>query len=126
MNLFSFIARATSRLRTSQRFSFEDNIAFLLYLVLYGYACLIAFSSLWWPMGRDQGILAWVGDTILNGGLPYRDAWDVKGPASHYVYALVGWLFGRNQWGIRLLDLLLVFAASLALWRLLRCLRSSF
>ena len=64
-----------------------------------------AVSSLWFPFGWDQGIMAWLGDTILRGGMPYRDAFDIKGPAAHYINALAQALFGHNLWGIRLLDL---------------------
>ena len=48
-------------------------------------AALAAVVSLWWPYGWDQGAMAWVGDTIVDGGMPYRDAWDVKGPLTYYV-----------------------------------------
>lgn len=67
---------------------------------------LWALSSLWYPFGWDQGIMAWVGSTILDGGMPYRDAFDIKGPVAHYVFALAQALFGHNLWGIRVLDLL--------------------
>lgn len=62
-----------------------------------------AFASLTWPFGWDQGIFAWVGETITRGGMPYRDAWDIKGPLPYYTYALAHWLFERNLWGIRIL-----------------------
>ena len=41
------------------------------------------------PMGADQGLYAYVGERILAGELPYRDAWDQKPPAIHYTYALM-------------------------------------
>ena len=46
-------------------------------------------GSLFLPLGRDQGIFAWVGGVILSGGLPYADAWEVKGPLSHFEKHLV-------------------------------------
>ena len=39
-----------------------------------GFVLLWALASLRWPFGLDQGIFAWVGDTVLRGGWPYRDA----------------------------------------------------
>ncbi len=87
-------------------------------LALIVYVTLIALGSLWWPMGRDQGIFAWVGDVIVSGGAPYRDAWEQKGPATHYTYAAAQWLFGRASWSIRLLDLILLGITVAALWRL--------
>jgi hypothetical protein len=77
-----------------------------------------AISTLWWPFSPDHGIFAWVGDVILQGGMPYRDAWEVKGPVVHYTYTLAQLLFGRTMWGIRLLDLALLALALLFLWRI--------
>jgi hypothetical protein len=73
-----------------------------------------AVASLTWPFGLDQGIFAWVGDTILRGGVPYRDAWEIKGPATHYLYALAQLVFGRHVYGLRVLDLALLAASALA------------
>jgi Dolichyl-phosphate-mannose-protein mannosyltransferase len=81
-------------------------------------AIVVAISSLWWPMRRDQGIFAWVGDVIMRGGLPYKDAWDIKGPLTYYVYALSQAIFGRTQWGIRALDLFFLTVTAYFLWRL--------
>jgi hypothetical protein len=88
------------------------------WLALVAFIVTWGISSLWWPFGPDQGIFAWVGDVILNGGMPYRDAWEVKGPAAHYIYALAQLLFGQNMWGIRLLDLCFLALSLIALWRL--------
>jgi len=55
--------------------------------------------------GRDQGIYAVVGRTILDGGMPYRDAWDFKPPGIYVVYAAARALSGGAQWGIRALEL---------------------
>jgi dolichyl-phosphate-mannose-protein mannosyltransferase len=87
---------------------------------LWTYATLTACCSLMWPLGRDQGTFAWVADTIVRGGAPYRDAWELKGPSTHLTYALVQLLFGPTEWGIRLFDFMLVGFAAYALWRLLK------
>jgi 4-amino-4-deoxy-L-arabinose transferase-like glycosyltransferase len=79
-----------------------------------------AAGSLFYPFGRDQGIFAWVGDQILAGGVPFLDAWDQKGPATHYTFALVQFIFGRALWGIRVLDLLAVVATQWAIFSLVR------
>ena len=79
---------------------------FVAYLTWTGAAMAMVWfvMSLTYPFGWDQGLFAWVGDAITNGGLPYRDAWDIKGPLLYYVYAGVQWLFGIHLWGIRLFD----------------------
>jgi hypothetical protein len=74
-------------------------------------------ASLWWPLSMDQGIFAWVGDTIRRGRMPYRDAWDVKGPLVYYAYAAVETLFGRNMWGVRVLDAAILAATAWTLRR---------
>jgi len=39
------------------------------------------------PAGGDQGIYAYMGQSILKGEVPYRDAWDQKPPGVHLTYA---------------------------------------
>src|SRR5688500_4137832 len=64
-------------------------------------AVLCALATLSWPFGWDQGIFAWGGEIIRQGGMPYRDAWDQKGPLPYYVYAVAQSVFGPGMWGIR-------------------------
>ena len=72
-------------------------------------------TSLTYPFGWDQAIIASVGDVVLQGGMPYRDGWDMKGPVAYLWFAAAQLLFGRGQAGIRVLDLALLIAASLSL-----------
>jgi hypothetical protein len=58
--------------------------------VFLALACVllaVRLPSLVQPMGADQGLYAYVGERILAGELPYRDAWDQKPPAVHVAYA---------------------------------------
>lgn len=86
-------------------------------VVFASIAALLILSltcTLYWPMGRDQGIFAWAGAVVLRGGVPYRDVWDVKGPLAFYTFAMAIELFGHNEWNIRALDAaLLVFTLPL-------------
>ncbi|WP_437645215.1 glycosyltransferase family 39 protein [Sorangium sp. So ce362] len=78
-------------------------IAFLLLQILtYGY-------------GRDQGIYAMVARAVLDGGMPYRDAFDFKPPGIFLIYALARALFGPAQWGIRVLEVLALAGMCLAM-----------
>lgn len=64
----------------------------------------IAFSCLQillFAYGRDQGIYAVVADTMLHGGMPYRDAWDFKPPGIFFIYAGTQLLLGKGEWAIR-------------------------
>ncbi len=64
-----------------------------LFLALACVLMIVRLPSLAQPMGADQGLYAYVGDRILAGELPYRDAWDQKPPAVHYAYAAM-----RSAW----------------------------
>ena len=37
--------------------------------------------------------------------MPYRDAWEIRGPAPYLVYAVIARVFGTAQWLLRALDL---------------------
>ena len=56
--------------------------------------------------GRDQGIYATVAESMLQGGMPYRDAWDFKPPGIFAVYAFVRAIFGPAESSIRLFEIL--------------------
>jgi hypothetical protein len=58
-----------------------------LLLALTAALLIVRLPSLVQPMGPDQGLYAYVGDRILHGELPYREAWDQKPPGIHYIYA---------------------------------------
>jgi 4-amino-4-deoxy-L-arabinose transferase-like glycosyltransferase len=40
------------------------------------------------PLDRDEGIFGYIGQVILDGGLPYRDVFDHKPPVVYYLNAL--------------------------------------
>jgi hypothetical protein len=88
----------------------------LRWLVL-GAAGLWLPMSLTYPFGWDQGLFAWVGGVIVDGGMPYADAWDFKGPLVYYAYALAETIFGARLWSIRMLDAALLIAAVFAVRR---------
>ncbi|MDX9703149.1 MAG: glycosyltransferase family 39 protein [Candidatus Auribacterota bacterium] len=77
------------------------NKRFVLYILL---AVCIAWS-LWLRIPYigvpilivDEALYAEIANVILDGGLPYRDAWEQKPPAIYYLYASIFALFGRNN-----------------------------
>jgi hypothetical protein len=70
--------------------------------------------------GRDQGIYAMVARAVLDGGMPYRDAWDFKPPGIFLIYALARALFGAAPWGVRVVEAAGLVAMSFGLVRLAR------
>ncbi|HUQ84648.1 MAG TPA: glycosyltransferase family 39 protein [Gemmatimonadaceae bacterium] len=75
---------------------------------------IAAVGALWavgyvtWPFSSDQGVLSWVGSIIADGGLPYRDAWEIRGPFPFLIYAAISRLFGSAEWPLRVVDLMIV------------------
>jgi hypothetical protein len=55
-------------------------------------------------LGLDQGIYAVVGDAVLRGDMPYRDAWDFKTPGVYLAYALARAAFGPELYSVRVLE----------------------
>lgn len=89
------------------------NIAILL---IVGMTFLLRVPFLSVPPERDEGVYAVVAETILDGGVPYRDAVLWRAPAIFYTYAALFKLFGETVGAIRigaavfaLLTLLIVF-----------------
>jgi hypothetical protein len=56
---------------------------------LFAALILVRVPTLAQPAGADQSLYAYVGQRILAGEMPYRDAWDQKPPAIHYTYAVM-------------------------------------
>jgi hypothetical protein len=84
--------------------------------ILLGVLFFLRLPAIVQPLGPDQGIYAYVGEQILDGGLPYRDAWDQKPPGLHFAYAALWWLW-PNEAVVPLADTVL---AGLIAWLLLR------
>ena len=60
---------------------------------------------------RDYGIFSYVGQQIMLGKLPYKDAWDHKPPAVFYVDALGLWMAHGLRWGIWAIEFICLAAA---------------
>jgi len=65
---------------------------------------LFAYPFIFIPFGNDQGIFAYIGTIINKGGMPYRDAWDLKPPVIYYLYSLGLKIFGSSMMSLRIFD----------------------
>lgn len=65
----------------------------------------------------DESTFIIVGQSIVDGNMPYVDAWDIKPPLAYYVYALFISLFGKSFFSIRLGGILCIYAASILLYK---------
>ena len=88
-----------------------------LFLTLACVLLAVRLPSLAQPMGADQGLYMYVGDRILHGDLPYRDAWDQKPPAIHLAYAGMRALWPHGS-AVPAMDLLMTGVTAALLWNL--------
>jgi Dolichyl-phosphate-mannose-protein mannosyltransferase len=52
------------------------------------------------PFERDEGEYAYMGQLLLHGGLPYRDAYSMKLPGTYAAYSLIMAVFGSSPTGV--------------------------
>lgn len=81
---------------------------------------LCCIQILFFAFGRDQAIYAVVGDSVLSGEMPYRDAWDFKPPGIFLVYAAAEALFGKAMSSVRIVEVLGLLGMVLAFRRFSR------
>jgi hypothetical protein len=91
-------------------------------------AVLVIFTTFalqlaWTPRvartSADSGLFAYIGQQILEGRLPYRDAWDHKPPGVFYVDALAMLLLGQNPWALWWLAVVWIGLTAAALFLIL-------
>jgi 4-amino-4-deoxy-L-arabinose transferase-like glycosyltransferase len=71
-------------------------------LAILALSTLLRLAFLHEPLDRDEGQYAAIAQEILRGGLPYRDAIEIKPPGAFYLYALAIWLLGATPEALRL------------------------
>lgn len=81
---------------------------------------LLGLFQLWFPFSGDQALFTVGGRQLLDGSVLYRDFWDVKQPGIYVFFAASGALFGFDEAGIHLGELLWNLAYAVAIQRALR------
>lgn len=75
-------------------------------------ALLLGWSSLSYPLGADQGVLAVWAQELARGAVPYRDIWEQRPPLFYFLICF-GYLAGlREHLLVRLVDLILQIATA--------------
>jgi Dolichyl-phosphate-mannose-protein mannosyltransferase len=82
------------------------------------FVLLLGLPTLIVPLYTDQTVFALAARTILSGGVPYRDLWDVKSPGVYFVYALAFIPLGQHMVSVRILDLANTALAMVAIYLL--------
>jgi len=85
------------------------------WLDLVVFLCLLALgaASLPTPFGGDQGLNILIGQVISEGGAPYRDVWDLKHPGIFFFFAAGGRLFGFDEFGLHVFELIWMLTLAL-------------
>ena len=86
--------------------------AYLLFLFL---ALISRTAYLRGPIHEDTGGYLYVADVILDGGVPYKDAAEPKGPMTHLLFVPIRLFAGQSATLVRLTMVLFVALAALAL-----------
>jgi hypothetical protein len=79
--------------------------AFRAVAALVLFALLALFARLWslqMPLSEDAGAYLYVADTIRDGGLPYVDAADNKGPLTYLLFGALDLVTGGSTTALRL------------------------
>ncbi|PIE35294.1 hypothetical protein CSA56_04760 [candidate division KSB3 bacterium] len=72
--------------------------AIFLLIVILGSLFLLRLPSCFIPLWNvDEAVSACIANVIVDGGIPYRDAIDHRGPVTYYAYALIFNIFGKNN-----------------------------
>lgn len=87
----------------------------LIGILLVALLLAIRLPSLVEPAGADQGLYAYVGQRINLGDVAYRDAWDQKPPAVHFIYSAL-WRAWPHESVVAAADLI---AAGAVAWLLI-------
>lgn len=69
---------------------------------------------------RDYGFYAYIGKQIVQGKLPYQDAWESKPPAIFYLNAIALRIGRGSRWGIWLVEYVFLFGAILISYQLIK------
>ncbi len=97
--------------RMWNRVSLKAVIWIVLTVLLFG------STSLLYPRTTlDSPASTYIGQVILEGGAPYKDAWDLRAPGVYFAYALQIALLGKSAVALRAFDLLWQIATAIALY----------
>ncbi|HEX8085550.1 MAG TPA: hypothetical protein VF529_14755 [Solirubrobacteraceae bacterium] len=83
--------------------------------LLAGLAAVTRLSSWRKPLATDTGQYLYIGDLVLDGGTPYTDAVNNKGPMTYVLFALIRLGAGTSMTAVRVVLLAFAVLAALAL-----------
>ncbi len=75
---------------------------------------LRALLALRWPASGDAQVFLWLADLATSGGVPYRDAFETKGPMAWMPLAPLVAIAGPAAWIPRVVDLVMMLVGAFA------------
>jgi hypothetical protein len=73
-----------------------------------------ALASLHWRYVHDSPLMIYSGWLVAHGAVPYRDFFDMNMPGNYFVMWAMGQIFGWNDLGFRIFDLLCLASISVS------------
>lgn len=98
----------------------RKNSGILWLIGILAFSTILRLAFIHEPLNRDEGQYAAIAQNILHGGLPYRDAIEIKPPGAFYLYALAIGLFGATTEAIRLFTALYALLTVIAVYGVAR------
>lgn len=108
----------TNRIAIHETFTKTGNFLIITYLVLVAILTFLLYLN--FPSGYNQGIYHYQGLVLKNGGLPYSDFIEKKGPMGLLTYGMAAVFFGETIMAYRLFDILILCLTAIFLYRLAR------
>jgi len=99
--------------------------AYLLMGLVLLLVCFIRLRLLATPLERDEGEYAYMGQLLLQGVLPYIEAYNMKFPGIYFIYAIILAIFGEESSSIHFSLLLVNLGTSILIFLLGKRLLSS-
>jgi 4-amino-4-deoxy-L-arabinose transferase-like glycosyltransferase len=94
------------------------NREFVILAAIVVVSALLRLTFLHEPLDRDEGQYAAIAQNILQGGLPYQDAIEIKPPGAFYLYAVGIAVFGATSEALRVFTALYSMLSVLAVYGL--------
>jgi hypothetical protein len=93
----------------------ESHVAATGFAAFVVVAALVRVADYAKPLSADPGQFLYVGETVANGGMPYADAANNKGPLTALLFAAIDPLVGTSPTAVRLTVVPFAALAALAL-----------
>ena len=104
----------------------RSRIYWILLVLILLSVTLLRLRLLNFPLERDEGEFAYMGQLILQGIPPYSEAANMKLPGTYYMYALMMAIFGQSTAGIHFGFLMVNLANIVLMYQLSRKLLNSY